>query len=166
MDLLILMRHAKAVPEHDAPDDRSRALSPRGRLQAGEAAVALIAHDFRPDRALVSAAARTRETWAIAAPALGDPPVDFRETLYMAQPETIWAEALRAKAARVLIVAHNPGLHALAALLTDQACDKSRLGRSIVEGLSPASWAAFAISGDNLHAAGASLRGGWSPKTS
>ena len=164
MDILILMRHAKAAPEHDAPDDRSRALSPRGRIQAAEAAAALIAQDLRPDQALVSAAARTRETWALAGPGLGDPPATYREQLYMADCETLWAEAVRAGAGRVLIVAHNPGLHALAAVLTEQACDKSRLGRSILEGMAPAAWAAFEVHSDTLAASGAILRGGWSPQ--
>mgnify|MGYP000910525209 CR=1 FL=1 len=166
MERLILLRHAKAVPESDAPEDRARVLSPRGRADAIDAGAALAEQGMRPDKAIVSTAARTNETWEIVGPMLGNPPVEFRDALYMADADTIWAEAVRGKADKVLIVGHNPGLYDLAAQLIEQARDRSKLARMISDGMSPASWAAFSTSGDALKAAGASVIGGWSPKSS
>jgi phosphohistidine phosphatase len=164
MDVLILMRHAKAVADHEAPDDRSRVLAGKGKIDAPAAGAALAAQDLRPDRALVSTAARTRETWSFVAPLLGGPPTEFREALYMAGPEDIWRQAIGAGAPRVMIVGHNPGLHDVARLLIDQANDKSALARAVSSGMPPAAWAAFSVTGSRLHAAGATLIGGWSPK--
>jgi phosphohistidine phosphatase len=163
VNVLILLRHAKAVPEHDAPDDRSRALSAAGRSDAPLAAQAMAQLGLKPDKAIVSAAARTRETFALVCPLLGDPPAAFSEALYMAEPETVWAEAVAANAGTVLIVGHNPGLQILASMLIHQAHDRSRLGRSLAENMSPASWAAFRVSGSRLSAPGAELIGGFSP---
>ena len=166
MDRLILFRHAKAVPESDAPEDRARVLSPRGRADAVEAAKALAIQSFIPNRAIVSTAARTSETWTLAMPYLGEPPVDYRDALYMADAEAIWDEAQRAKADTVIIVGHNPGLHDLAARLIDQARDRSALARFVSEAMAPASWAAFTIRGGALNAAGAHLEDAWTPKGS
>jgi phosphohistidine phosphatase len=123
----------------------------------------MAAEDLRPERALVSTATRTRETWGLAAPLLGAPPVEFREALYMAEHEAIWEQATRAGASRVIVVGHNPGLHDLARILIDQAHDKSALGRMLSSGMPPAAWAAFSITGSRLGASGAALLGGWSP---
>jgi phosphohistidine phosphatase len=73
-----------------------------------------------PDRALVSAARRTRETWALLAQEL--PPVaDVRvsQALYEAAPKTLLGlvrEQLE-EAPNLLFVGHNPGLQGLALLL-------------------------------------------------
>ena len=166
MERLILMRHAKAVPDREAPDDHARMLTERGRTDARDAGAALAARELRADRVLVSTAARARETWALAGAMLGEPATDFRDPLYMADHETLWAEALRAEAATVMIVAHNPGLHALAAFLIQRAHDRSRLARTVSEGMPPAAWAAFSIGGHNLAAAGATLIDAWTPKSS
>jgi phosphohistidine phosphatase SixA len=83
----------------------------------------------------------------------------------MADAETIWAEAQRAKADTVLIVGHNPGLHDLAARLIEQARDRSALARGVSETMPPAAWAAFSVSGGPLAAAGARLESTWAPKS-
>lgn len=167
MELLILLRHAKAVGETEAPDDRSRALADKGRADAPLAGAAMAEQGFRPERALVSAATRTRETWALAGPVLGDPPAEHREALYMADADRIWDEATRAGAERVIVVAHNPGIHALAATLLHQARDRSKLARTVLDGMAPGAWAAFSIAGGpRLASANATLVGAWSPKAS
>src|ERR1700710_274986 len=63
MRRLILLRHAKS----DRPAgvaDRERPLNDRGRRAAAAVGAHLAREGFRPDLDLVSAAARTRETWA------------------------------------------------------------------------------------------------------
>lgn len=60
---LILMRHAKAGHPAGA-EDHARSLTERGRRDADRVAGALVEAGWVPDRALVSDAARTVETWA------------------------------------------------------------------------------------------------------
>jgi len=163
MRTLILLRHGKAVREHEAPTDRERVLTDRGRRDAAEAGARIAAARLQPTLALASPAARTRETAACALSALPGLAVEFLDPLYMATAETIWALFENATADSVLIVGHNPGLSDLAALLVDQDHDGSRLAREVHDGLSTAAFAAFEIRGDVLEAAAPRLLAGWRP---
>lgn len=161
---LILLRHAKAVRPHEAPHDRARGLTARGRREAREAGEAIAALGPRPAIALVSPAERTRETWSIAAAALPWKPRTVEtDALYDASAEAIWREAQEAAladaASGVIVVGHNPGLHDLTALLLRQARDGSRAARSLAEHLPTSGFAAFALSGETLRAAGPRLLG-------
>ncbi len=164
MHTLILMRHAKAVREHEAPSDRARKLTGRGRRDAEAAGAALAAARLRPDFALISAAQRTRETAHFA---LGDiAPLEARvdESLYLAPPELIWDAAVGCGGEAVLVVGHNPGIHALAALLIEQACDRSNAARMAAEHFPTAAWAAFEIAGSLVTAAGPRFLDAWRPE--
>jgi phosphohistidine phosphatase len=163
MRTLILLRHGKAVREHEAPTDRERVLTDRGRREATEAGARIAAARLQPTLALVSSAARTRETAACALAALPGVEVQFIDGLYMALAESVWAAFEEATADVVLIVGHNPGLSELAALLVDQDHDGSRLARDVHDGLSTAAFAAFEIRGDVLEAAAPRLLAGWRP---
>ncbi len=66
MDRLILLRHGEAHGRSPTGADMDRELTDRGRAAAGEAGRVLAAAALRPDRALVSPAVRTRQTWAAA----------------------------------------------------------------------------------------------------
>lgn len=118
MRRLILLRHAKS----DRPAglaDRDRPLDDRGRRAAPAVAAHLAEAGLRPALALVSAAARTRETWAAMAAALGDPETRLHPEIYEAPAGRI-LEVVRAApdtAATVIVVGHNPGLGDLAAAL-------------------------------------------------
>lgn len=116
MQRLILMRHAEAERASSSGDDRDRVLSARGRTDATQMGRTLSAKGLRPDLALVSAAARTRQTWDLAHEAFGD--VDLREqgALYNAGAETLRraVEAVEEEAGCLMLVAHNPGIHQLA----------------------------------------------------
>jgi phosphohistidine phosphatase len=114
---LTLFRHAKATPAEDEADDFERALAPSGREAAPRMAAAIRDAGAAPEIALVSDSRRTRETWELAAPVFPGVAVSFVRLLYLAPAETIYAEAERAGASRVIIVAHNPGLHDLATRL-------------------------------------------------
>lgn len=122
MQRLILIRHAKA--ERDAPsgDDFDRPLSDRGRHEAARVGVRLAECGFTPDLAIVSAAARTRETWEQAAKAWGAVETRATRDLYEAEPEAILDLANRADDADTLaMVLHNPSVQALAVDLLRRA---------------------------------------------
>ncbi len=117
MRQLILFRHAKAVPSAPGLDDFERDLADAGRLDAPRIARALAEAGAAPTLALVSDARRTRQTWELAQPAFPETRVRYLHSLYLSDAETLIAEAENSGAARVLLVAHNPGLHELAARL-------------------------------------------------
>jgi phosphohistidine phosphatase len=164
MQSLILLRHAKAVRPHEAPNDRARRLTGRGRRDAAEAGSAIGALDLRPNVVLVSTAARTRETWEIAQSGLDwKPEVILTDALYGAGAEAIWREADEAvgedDAGGVIVVGHNPGLHELVARLIRQTHDKSRAAQLMIEHLPTSGFAAFSLTGSALFAAGPTLVG-------
>jgi phosphohistidine phosphatase len=75
----------------------------------------LAAEHLIPDRVLVSTSARTRETWAEAAPALPEAPIVFEEAIYHASPEQL-LDLVRATGPEIrtlAIVGHNPGFEEL-----------------------------------------------------
>ncbi len=161
---LILMRHAKAVRANEAPSDRARGLTERGRREAREAGVAIAALATSALRAVISPSARTRETWEALAPTLpGHTRVTIVETLYNGAAATLWAEARRAAApgqdSSVLVIAHNPGVTDLVARLLSDAGDRAPAARRLAEHVPTSGFAAFELSGDTLEAAGARLIG-------
>jgi phosphohistidine phosphatase len=114
---LMLLRHAKSEKAEPGMADRARRLNGRGRADAAVIGTYLARHELIPDLALVSSAARTRETWERLAAALPSPPrVTFDDRLYDATPETILEVARQtARPVRLLLlIGHNPGLHDLA----------------------------------------------------
>ncbi len=126
MAQLVIIRHAKAVDRLEAEDDFERGLTDRGREDAARAADAIAKAGLTADRALVSPARRTRETWALIAPLLGDAQIDDPMALYHASDtmlQRLALEAFERGAQRVIIVGHNPGVgtfaHHLAGLAGD-----------------------------------------------
>lgn len=113
---LYLLRHAKAVP-HGTMNDFDRVLADRGRSDMALLARHLAALDPAPDLALVSPAARTRETWALAG--LPRVPVRIEEAIYEASARTLLrlVQALPDKVGLPILVGHNPGLEDFAASL-------------------------------------------------
>lgn len=113
MKRLILLRHAKAESKN-APRDFDRKLAPRGRSDMVLLAEFMTTSALRPDLAFVSPAARTRETWGLAA--LPDVPTTFPDAIYDASPETLLdlVRAIPGEAASAILVGHNPGIEELA----------------------------------------------------
>src|SRR5262245_27476278 len=70
---LVIVRHAKSDWSGNEPDI-DRPLAKRGRRQAPEAGAWLAEHVDRIDLAVVSPAARARQTWELAAAELASPP--------------------------------------------------------------------------------------------
>lgn len=126
MKTLTLMRHAKSSWNDGSLADRDRPLNARGRRAAPAMARWMADHDLVPDRVLCSPAVRTRETWALAAPHLGEPPADFPEELYGAPADRMLDVVRRdgGGAGRLLVVGHNPGLEALAAALAGSGSEE------------------------------------------
>lgn len=120
MGLLVVMRHAKSeyppgVSDHDRP------LAPRGRREAPLMAPLLVSDigDVRAVRALVSSAARARQTWdAVCASLPLSIPSRVVPDLYESSPaemarcirETVELETPIPET--LVVVAHNPGVHA------------------------------------------------------
>jgi phosphohistidine phosphatase len=118
MRRLILMRHAKSSWADPGQADHDRPLNGRGRRAAAEVGAWLAARGLVPGAALVSSAARTRETWARLGPAFAEVPVAPRPDLYHASPEAM-LRALRGatEIETVAMVGHQPGIGVFAARL-------------------------------------------------
>ena len=142
---LILMRHGESPLR--APSDFERSLSERGCTQSDETASSMIDHltahpRLALERACVSEATRTQQTWAIVKnrltlaehwrPQLASIAFERSLDLYLASAhrwlETLYAQApsmegvdLNASPVRgVICVGHNPGLSELLEALTGQ----------------------------------------------
>ncbi len=126
MRRLMLLRHAKSDWSRPGQTDHERELAPRGRKAAPLMGRYMAEHAMTPDHAIVSTAARTRETWRLVADTLPHPPsVEFEDRIYEASPRHILAAIAGAPAAArsLLVVGHNPGFHDTANLLV-QSGDK------------------------------------------
>ena len=133
MDRLILLRHGKAEPESASGEDFDRRLAPRGQAESAEMAARLADLGFLPDVALVSAAVRTRETWAAAEPHFPKAKASFEAELYHADSGAVRHAAARAgaTAGTVMVVGHNPGLQELTVrLLTEGSAPGSLISRA------------------------------------
>jgi phosphohistidine phosphatase len=119
MRRLMLLRHAKTERAEPGGSDRERKLAPRGRADAPKIGAYMARHGFVPDLALVSAAKRAKETWALIEPAFAARPrVTFDERLYQAGPDQLLDVIRETSGARSLaVIGHNPGLHDLAVQL-------------------------------------------------
>jgi phosphohistidine phosphatase len=147
MKRLILLRHAKA--ERSAPSGRDfdRPLSSRGLSDAARAGRALASAGLIPDVVLVSAAVRTVQTWERAAAALPDAKVQIRQDLYNAPSERLLAVAQAEHDAQtVMIIAHNPGIGALAYELAEAATlAEAGVKEDLAQGFPTAAAVAFAL---------------------
>ncbi|MEV0721997.1 histidine phosphatase family protein [Micromonospora purpureochromogenes] len=137
---LVLLRHAKAeLPAGDAPDAERR-LTARGHADSAAAGAWLARHGLLPEVVLCSSSRRTRQTWHDVAmgmtgsppeggPAGSSPVVRYEPTAYEAQPQDLLAlvRAAEPTARTVLLIAHNPGISLLSALLDPERADPEGL---------------------------------------
>lgn len=130
MRRLILFRHAKADPARPGESDFERPLAPRGRTEAALMGAYLARHRLLPDKALVSSARRTRETWDAASAAFGATTamttttmatvaMTAEDRIYNASLERLFqiVESAPQAVGSLMVVGHNPGLHELALTL-------------------------------------------------
>ncbi|WP_351225129.1 histidine phosphatase family protein [Streptomyces sp. NPDC002133] len=119
---IVLLRHAKA--DWPQVSDHERPLADRGRLEAAVAGRKLADTGIRVDLALCSTAVRSRETWKLAVHELPHRPrTVYEERLYEASLGDLLAliNETPDDVADLLLVGHNPGMHALADSLAGQA---------------------------------------------
>lgn len=130
MKTLILTRHAKSDWTGDTPSDHERRLSKRGHRTAPLIGRWLRGKALIPDLILCSDAVRTRETLAlILAEWETWPTVRQRRSLYNASDARM-LEIVKAEttAECIMIVAHNPGIGALAERLLARPAAHPRFG--------------------------------------
>ncbi|GAB7188790.1 histidine phosphatase family protein [Kitasatospora sp. Ki12] len=122
---IVLIRHAKAEqPDEFDGDDHERPLAERGRKDAPVLGRWLAGAGLAPDLALVSTALRTRETWELAAAELATKPrTVFEDRLYEASLGELLGvlNEVSDEVQDVVVVGHNPGVHALADALAGEA---------------------------------------------
>ncbi len=145
------MRHAQAQGSSPTGGDRERALSPAGRAEAISIGQALRARGVTPDLAVVSAARRTRETWAGVAEGLGIDAgpewLEIEAALYNATAMTLrrHVEGAEDRCDTLVLIAHNPGVHQLAfELLSEGGASEQILDRVRI-GFAPATAAVFQV---------------------
>jgi phosphohistidine phosphatase len=149
---LLLLRHAKTEKAEPGMRDRDRRLTARGRKDAATIGAYLVHHALVPDRALVSTARRTRETWERLAPAYPTaPPVSFEDDLYDATPADI-LNVIKGSGRNetLLVIGHNPGFHATARLLIASGDVEAR--ERLSEGLPTAGLVVIDFGGDQPRA--------------
>jgi len=141
---LVLLRHAQAEPENGLGDEQ-RPLSAHGRRQAASLGPLLGAQVGGLDRALVSSALRTTETYRIVASGWdAAPEPDVRDEIYEAGARdvlTLLAE-LPEDVRRVLVVGHEPTMSSLAHLLDGE---RSTLAEMVSLGMSTANAAVLEV---------------------
>ena len=144
---IVVIRHAKA--EADAPTDAQRPLAARGHADARATGAWLADQGITPDRALVSSALRTQETWQELAGGAGwDAEPDVDRSLYSAGAETVLdlLRALPEETGDVVVVGHNPTMATVAQLLDDGSGDPE-VGAQLFAGFPTSAVAVFTYDG-------------------
>jgi len=122
MNSLYLLRHAKAESQAEGGDPERR-LTEAGRKSAKTISAAMVEARISPELVLCSESARTRETLEAVLPAFKHAPqIAYEEALYLADAKSLLARLRHVPeiARSVMLVGHNPGLHELAAMLSDR----------------------------------------------
>jgi phosphohistidine phosphatase len=111
-----LYRHAKSNWDDPALDDFDRGLSKRGQRSAPHMGAFMHHEGLRPDLVLCSPSRRTRDTFGLTFSDHDAPASRFDDRLYHASSATMLdlLRHLPPEIAHVMILGHNPGLHALA----------------------------------------------------
>ncbi|MEW1677494.1 histidine phosphatase family protein [Streptomyces noursei] len=119
---IVLLRHAKA--EWSDESDHERPLADRGRKDAPVAGRWLAGAGVTPELTLCSTATRTRETWKLVVSELPQrPKTVYDERLYEASLGELIAilNETSDEVSDLVVVGHNPGVHALADALAGEA---------------------------------------------
>ncbi|MFE7777471.1 SixA phosphatase family protein [Streptomyces sp. NPDC057445] len=144
---IVLLRHAKA--DWPQVSDHERPLAERGRSEAAVAGRKLADTGIAFDLALCSTAVRTRETWKLAVHELPQRPrTVYEDRLYDASLGELLAllNETPDDVGDLLLVGHNPGMHALADALAGQV-EGDALARMSRGGFPTAAYAVIGFSG-------------------
>lgn len=134
MKRLFLLRHAEA--SMNAPTDRERPLTENGLAQATTLGAEMKRQGFVPDFIYCSPARRTRQTFEKLS--FENVPSEQPDRLYNAPAGDIlsFIQNTSDDIANLLVVAHNPGIHQIAAMLAED--DNSAESSKLRMGYSPA----------------------------
>jgi phosphohistidine phosphatase len=144
---IVLLQHAKA--DWPQVSDHERPLAERGRLDASTAGRRLADTGIALDLALCSTASRTRETWKLAVHELPHrPKTVYEERLYDASLGELIAllNETPDEVNDLLVIGHNPGVHALADALAGKA-EGEALARMTQSGFPTAALAVVGFTG-------------------
>jgi len=163
--IIVLFRHAKA--DWPQVNDHERPLAERGRKDAPVAGRKLADTGIHLDLALCSTAVRTRETWKLAVHELPErPKTIYEERVYEASPGELIAvlNEVDDEAQNVVMIGHNPGVHALADILAASAEGDAR-ERMNRRGFPAAAFAVLTFTGSwkSLEPGTATLVDYWAP---
>ena len=142
---LLLLRHAQALAGHPLSNDIARPLSPGGQANAERLGLHLVRQKLIPELVLCSSAARAKGTWLGLSNAIEEPPpVDFMESLYGASPQGMlqFIRETDPGIDRLLVIAHNPGIAALARGLAGPESDRLEMDK-MQHGYGPGDLAVF-----------------------
>jgi phosphohistidine phosphatase len=130
MKRLFLLRHAKAQPADGTTEDFERTLMLSGMQDGAAMARYLGKSGYAVELILCSSSARTTQTAELVLQQL-DSEIQYRDALYLADPAKLLAAVRGAAAAvsRLMLVGHNPGLEALAALLAREPVRRKERAR-------------------------------------
>jgi phosphohistidine phosphatase len=164
---IVLLRHAKA--EWSQESDHERPLAERGRQDAPVTGRWLAGAGITPDLTLCSTALRTRETWKLVAPELPQRPrTVYDERLYEASLGELIAllNETSDEVDDLMLVGHNPGVHALADALSGDA-EGDLLARMNHSGFPTAAIAVLTFNGSwkSVEHGAARLATFWAPHT-
>ncbi len=131
MKQLFILRHAQALGTQTGGTDKTRPLSPKGHEDAKALGGLMAREGLQPDQVLCSSATRTCETLDGVMESLSSCKIEYMDRLYNADFDALLG-AIREVSSdieRVLLVAHNPGVHTLAARLSkdDESAAVDRL---------------------------------------
>ncbi|MDV5144732.1 histidine phosphatase family protein [Streptomyces sp. SBC-4] len=144
---IVLLRHAKA--DWSDESDHERPLAERGRADAPVAGRRLAGTGIGFDLALCSTAVRTRETWKLAVHELPErPKTVYEDRLYEASLGELIAllNETSEDVDDLLVIGHNPGMHALADALAGEA-DGELLTRMNRSGFPTSAYAVLGFTG-------------------
>jgi phosphohistidine phosphatase len=120
MPRLLLLRHATAERAGPGQTDHERALTKSGRKESKAVGKTLARRGETVDLVLSSDSKRTRETWDNVAEKFGGAPeVRFLRALYEAQNYVSIIKEEGGAANAILVVGHNPAMHATALSLAE-----------------------------------------------
>ena len=158
---LSLLRHAKSSWNNPAVPDHDRPLATRGVVDAPLMGRAMSERGIDPDLVLCSSARRTRDTLALVLPELKvEPKVVYEDALYHASAAEM-LEMMRAVppgASRLMLVGHNPEIHALALdlvgsgpkLYRDKLRDKYPTAGLVVVNFTSGAWQSVTVNSGEL----------------
>ncbi len=147
MPRLLLLRHATAERAASGQTDHARDLTKEGRSESKAVGKTLKKRGETIDLVLSSDSQRTRETWEKVAEKLdGTPEVRFLRSLFEAQNTVPIIKAEGGAANTILVVGHNPAMHATALTLAEDLGGKD--GQKLRSGFPKAALAVLDFEGE------------------